>query len=191
MAETELLSQESIHLLAERWWVPAVRAGIALSLALAVFLWPGITLIKLAVLWGVFAFADGMITMIAGAQVRWWSMALIGFIGIALGEFTFYRPIVAAFALLFMIAAWAAVRGVLDIAAAFFLRREISYEWALMLGGLISAGFGAAIIKVPVESALAFVWLVGAYAFIEAILLLTHSLRLLRTGHLVDARSHA
>ena len=60
-------------------------------------------------------------------------IVLIGVIGIAAGIFTFVQPGVTAVALLILIAAWAIVQGIFEIAAAIRLRKEIKNEWLLIL----------------------------------------------------------
>jgi uncharacterized membrane protein HdeD (DUF308 family) len=74
----------------------------------------------------------------------WWGLVLRGLIAIALGVFIIARPFdsVAAFAL--VIAIWALVDGITNIVHAFDLRPFFSQWWLMLLGGIISAGFGAA-----------------------------------------------
>jgi uncharacterized membrane protein HdeD (DUF308 family) len=74
----------------------------------------------------------------------WWGLVLRGVIAIALGIFILARPLesVAAFAL--VVAIWALVDGFTNIVHSFDLRPYLSQWWLMLLGGIISAGFGIA-----------------------------------------------
>ena len=58
-------------------------------------------------------------------------------------------PGLTALALVYLIAAWAAVRGIFEIIAAFHLRKEIDNEWLLALSGLLSLGLGLFLFAAP------------------------------------------
>jgi uncharacterized membrane protein HdeD (DUF308 family) len=175
-----------LEALGRNWWLVALRGLLAILFGLAAFVWPGLTLVVLVLLFGAYALADGVMALIAGWMHRrgrsgWW-MVFEGLFGIAIGVVTFLWPAVAALALLSFIAAWAVVTGIFEIAAAVRLRHVIDNEWALALGGLLSVAVGVAIFVWPQGSALALVWLIGAYAILFGILLLAFAFRL-RSWH--------
>ena len=74
----------------------------------------------------------------------WWALVLQGLLGIVVGGVILWRPLesVAAFAL--AIALWALFNGVVQIVHAFDLRAVFDRWWVLLLGGLVSIGFGLA-----------------------------------------------
>ena len=74
----------------------------------------------------------------------WWALVIRGVLAIALGAFILARPLdsVAVFAL--VIAIWALVNGITEIVYGIELRSVFSSWWVLLLGGLVSAGFGVA-----------------------------------------------
>lgn len=169
--------------LARNWWVVALRGVLGILFGVMAFLWPGITLAVLVIFFGAYALVDGIFALVAGAtsageNERWWVMVLQGLAGIAAGLVTFFWPGITAIALLAVIAAWAIVTGVLEIAAAVRLRKEIKGEWLLALSGICSVVLGLLLIVWPAAGALAFVWLVGSYAIISGILLIAVALRL-------------
>lgn len=94
---------------------------------------------------------------IASAYRRtWWALVLRGLLGVALGAIILWRPIdaVAAFAL--VIAIWALFSGIVQIVHALELRQLWSQWWVLLIGGLVSAGFGVAAIYYYPALSLAF-----------------------------------
>jgi uncharacterized membrane protein HdeD (DUF308 family) len=89
-------------------------------------------------------------------------------------------PGLTALALVWVVAAWALVTGVLEIVAAVRLRRRISNEWLLVLGGLASVIFGVLLVIAPAAGALVLVLWIGAYAVVFGGLLLALAFRLRR-----------
>jgi uncharacterized membrane protein HdeD (DUF308 family) len=103
---------------------------------------------------------------------------LLGVLGLGVGICTFIYPGITAVALLYLIAAWAVVRGVFEIVTAIQLRKEISNEWMLIIAGVLSVLFGAALVANPAAGALAVVWIIGAYAFIFGLMMIALAFRL-------------
>lgn len=172
-----------INAVARNWWMLALRGLIAILFGLATFVWPGITLFVLVLLFGAYAFVDGIFALVAAfsdraGKQRWWVLLLEGLAGIAAGILTFLWPGMTAFVLLYLIAAWAVVTGVLEIAAAIRLRQEIEGEWLLALGGVASIIFGILLAIWPGTGALAVVWLIGSYALVFGVVMLLLAFRL-------------
>jgi uncharacterized membrane protein HdeD (DUF308 family) len=105
-----------------------------------------------------------------------------GVAGIAAGVIAFLWPGITALVLLYLIAAWAIATGILEIAAAVWLRRELRGEWLLALGGVVSVLFGVFLIVRPGEGAIAVVWLIGLFAIVFGVALIGLGLRLRRLG---------
>ena len=89
--------------------------------------------------------------------------------------------------LLFFIAGWAIVHGVMEIMAAIALRKVIVGEWFLILAGALSVAFGFLLFANPAAGALAVVWMIGGYAVAFGILLVALSFRV--KGLAMRARS--
>jgi uncharacterized membrane protein HdeD (DUF308 family) len=182
-----------VTMLARNWWVLAIRGVAAILFGIAAFVWPGITLAVLVLLFGAYALVDGIFAVIAGIaaheeQHRWWLLILEGLAGIVIGVLTFLYPGITALVLLYFIAAWAIVTGAFEIAAAIRLRKEIVDEWLLVLAGIASMLLGILLMVLPGPGALALIWLIGAYALVEGVLLLLLAFRLRRWRDIVDGR---
>jgi uncharacterized membrane protein HdeD (DUF308 family) len=139
-----------------------------------------------------FALLDGALALTAAVAghargSRWWSLMLEGVVGLGAGALTLAWPEVTGLLLLYFIGFWAVLTGVLEVAAAVRLRREVEGEWALGLAGVLSITFGLAILLVPAAGALAVAWLIAAYAVTFGVLMLALALRL-RGRHAAAAR---
>jgi uncharacterized membrane protein HdeD (DUF308 family) len=171
--------------LARHWWMLALRGVLAIIFGIVALLWPGITLLVLAIVFGAYAFVDGVFAAIAAVRARGRDrmILIVGAIaGILIGVVTFFRPAATLLALTVLIGAWALVTGVFEIIAAIRLRREIRGEWLHLLTGLLSVAFGLIVLLWPVSGAVAVAWIIGIYAIMFGILLLSASLRMRRYG---------
>ena len=101
-----------------------------------------------------------------------------GVVGIGAGIVTFLWPGLTALVLVYIIAVWALITGVLEVIAAIRLRHVIENEWWLVLSDILSLIFGIALVIAPGAGALALIWLIAAYAIIFGVLLLGLALRL-------------
>jgi len=173
-----------LQTLAKNWWLLLLRGIVAILFGLIALACPGVSLLILIAVYGVYALADGLFALTAafrhGAVApRWW-LLFIGLAGVAAGVLTLTYPIVTAIILLTFIGLWCIVRGVLEIVGAIQLRREIDNEWMLVVHGIISVIFGATMLAWPGLGALAVLWGIGIYAVVAGLLLIGFALRLRR-----------
>jgi uncharacterized membrane protein HdeD (DUF308 family) len=168
--------------LTRNWWAVALRGLAGILFGVITFVSPGISLAALVLLFGAYAFADGVLSIVSAVRRRgadrWWLLLLQGIVGIGAGVVTLFWPGITAIALLFVIAAWALVSGVLQVAAAIRLRKVITGEWLLALSGVLSIALGVLLVLFPGPGALALVIWIGAYAFVFGILLLVLGFKL-------------
>ena len=173
--------------LARNWWAIALRGVVAILFGILAFVWPGLTLEVLVLLWGAYALIDGVFALVAAATGHarpgsWWALLLEGLIGIGAGIATFVWPGITLLVLLYVIAGWAVATGVFEIVAAIRLRRHIQGEWFLALSGVLSILLGVALAFFPLEGLLVLAWWVGAYSFAFGVLLLALAFRLRSRG---------
>lgn len=96
--------------LARNWWAIALRGLCALLFGTAIFVWPGISLFALVLMFGGYTLLDGVCTMVSTLrsdkrEKRWWLFLLQGIAGITVGIVAFIWPGITALALLYIIAA--------------------------------------------------------------------------------------
>lgn len=172
-----------LETLARNWWAIVLRGVFAVLFGLGAFFWPGITLAVLVLLYGAYLFADGILAVVWALMGRRagafpWGVFLAGLASIIAGVLTFLMPGLTALVLLYLIAAWAIVRGIFEIIAAFHLRRELTNEWLLALNGVLSVLFGILLIAAPGAGALAVLWIIGTFAIIVGVVMIMLGFRL-------------
>jgi uncharacterized membrane protein HdeD (DUF308 family) len=169
-----------LQLLARCWWALALRGVIAVLFGLLTFFIPGITLISLVLLFGFYAILDGIFDIVSAMKApgHHWPLLVEGIVGIVAGLVTFMWPAITAMVLVYLIAFWAILTGLLEIVAGIRLREVIANEMLLILMGVISTLFGILIIIFPGAGALAIIIWIGAYALVFGIILIALAFRL-------------
>ena len=173
--------------LTHNWWAVLLRGVVAILFGAIALVWPGLTLEVLVLFFGAYVLVDGVFAIIAAlthrtGHDRWWVLLLEGLVGIAAGIITFFLPGVATLALIYIIALWAIVTGVLEIIAGIGLRKEIQGEWLLAISGIVSLGLGVLLLVFPSAGEVTIIWLIGVYASLFGLMLLGLGLRLRRLG---------
>jgi len=169
--------------LARNWWAVLLRGIAGVLFGIITFVAPGISLATLVLVYGAYALVDGVFAVVSavrrhGSTDRWWVMLIEGIAGIAAGLVTFFWPGITALALLYLIAVWSLLTGVMEVIAAVRLRKIIAGEWLLALSGVLSIGFGVLLALFPAPGALAVLLWIGAYAIVFGCLLVALGLRL-------------
>jgi uncharacterized membrane protein HdeD (DUF308 family) len=171
--ENSVLMREGF--LDRRWWAVLLRGLIAIAFAVLAFTWPGVTVATLVLLFGFYALADGISSLIAAIVGRHhedrWLLVLEGIIGIWAGVLTLRAPGLTAALLVFFISIWAMATGFLRIVEAIRLRKQISGELWLALSGVLSILFALMLIIRPVAGALSIVWILAAYVLLLGVFL--------------------
>lgn len=178
-----LMPPALLEALSRNWWLLLLRGIAAIVFGILAVLWPGLTVLTLVILYGAYMLVDGVLSLWAAITgrvemgSRWW-LALLGVLGIIAGLAAFIWPAAIALVLVLFIGAWSVVSGILQIAGAIRLRKEIDNEWMLILSGVLSVLFGIAVMVLPVAGALALVWLIAFYAIVFGGVMVALALRL-------------
>src|SRR5579871_189703 len=143
-----------LNLVSRLWAFLAVRGVFGILFGSIAFLMPHATFAGLILVFGAYAFADGICAIALGIRdygegQRWWTLVLEGVLGVAVGILTFVWPQAAAVALITWVAVWALFTGVLEIMAAIRLRRHFPGEWMLLIAGVCSMLFGLPLLVSP------------------------------------------
>lgn len=165
------------------WWLVVIRGVLAIIFGLIALLSPGIALLAIIFVFAAYAIVDGIVALVVGFQEhnrnnRWWLLVLEGVAGIIVGILAFSWPGITSLVLLYLVAWWAIITGIMEIVAAFMLRDAISREWLLALAGILSIIFGILLIVNPGRGLLSLLWLVGIYAIIFGIVLIVRGFQL-------------
>ena len=180
-------------MLADNWWVLALRGVLAIMFGVAAFIVPAATMVAFVLVFAAYSLVDGIFSImlaVRGARKgeRWGLLLLNGLFGIAIGIAAAMLPGITVLAFVLMVAAWALVSGGLMLGAAFALR--ISHgRWLLVFGAIASLIYGVLLLVSPLIGALVLTWWMGAHALVFGVTLLVLAFRLRkhRGEHTPDA----
>jgi len=166
-----------VNVLATRGWSLVARGATAILFGVLVLVAPPSGLLALMILWGSFAFVDGIICAVVavwaegdGLRSGWLAFEVL--VSIATGTVTFLVRNLSAGALLTAIAVWAVSIGFSEIVGAIRLRRLRRVERVLAAIGIVASAVGIVLLVVAGPHALAHAWLIDAYALVFGALLI-------------------
>jgi uncharacterized membrane protein HdeD (DUF308 family) len=154
-------------------WVLGVRGLLSVALGVMILAWPGISLLALTIVVGVYAVAIGAVELGAAfssqfKQERGW-LIVSGLLGIAVGVAILVWPSISALALLYVIGAYAIALGLLVIVAAIRLPLDGRDTALTILTGLVSILFGIVMFAKPGAGALAVLALIAAFLLVTGV----------------------
>lgn len=178
-----------LEVLRHGWWLVLLRGVLAVIFGIMALVWPGITVLALVLVWGVYAVADGVAEIgigIRGAEglstAGRWILVILGVFGVVAGIVAFVWPGITALVLAYLIGIWAIIIGIGEISAAIRLRKEIDNEWLMALSGLLAVVLGLIIVIAPGAGVLGLVTLIAWFSIAWGITLVMLAFRIRRAG---------
>jgi len=167
------------------WWVYLLRGIFAVIFGILALWMPGPTFATLVIFFGAFMLVDGIFSTIAAFEAKgtvkgWGWLLFFGIIGILVGILTLINPFAAMPALIFLFAFWALMTGILEIAAAIRLRKQIKGEGWFIFAGIVTIIFAVLIMLNPLAGVIAISTFFGIYALVFGILNISLAIRLKR-----------
>jgi len=178
----------SHELFAGRGWVVLLRGLTAVAFGVLAVAWP-MTLTRLVMLFGIYALVHGILSVAAAIGGRGQrGCMLLGFegaVGLWAGVMTLRSSHPAPMAFVFLVWLWAVATGVLRIAEAIRLRKEIPGDIWLALSGIVTVFLGLLLFsRRLIGGVVGLALLIAVFAVIWGVLeiLLGWELRAMRHG---------
>jgi uncharacterized membrane protein HdeD (DUF308 family) len=169
----------------DRWWTVLVRGLAAIAFGVVTLVAPRTSLVILAVAFGVYAIVDALVHLFAAnrwpPEARTWTV-FQGLLSLAAGIVALAWPGLTAMGLVLVIALWAALVGVAQIAVSLQLRQGLHGAWLLATAGMLSIALAVALFVAPAAGVTLMLWLIGLYALVLGLLLVGVGVRLRTTG---------
>lgn len=181
-----------IRILIKNWWLLFLRGVLAIAFAIFIFVFlpfvPApllrqLAFAGLAAIFALFAFATGVLTIIAavrgaGQGGSAWLVLTDGIAITAGGLIILFSPGLTLLLLVRLIGLTALVVGMLELLAGVHLRRHLTDEWLLITGGVTSLGFAACLLLTHVGTAQTALTWISIYALANGLALVGLALRL-------------
>ncbi|MGV8896659.1 MAG: HdeD family acid-resistance protein [Rhodoglobus sp.] len=140
-------------------------AVIGLALGIVAILFPGATLLTVAIVFGIYLIASGMFRVTAafvaaglGSTMRWLT-GLVGLVIMILGIICLSNPFQSLFVLAIVIGAGWVAEGIVDLVAG--VRGTIHPRWFGWVSGIVSIAAGVAMFVLPAAGVIALVSIGG------------------------------
>lgn len=173
----------AVQVTRSHWWLFLVRGILAILFGIIALVAPGIALLAFIYVFAAYAILDGITAIVVSFRERsflrtWWVLLLEGIAGIIFGILAFVWPGETALVLLYLVAFWALVTGIMEIGSAFLVPGSAGQRWGLGLAGLVSIIFGVILIIFPGAGLLAILWFVGIFAIVFGISLFIYAFQI-------------
>lgn len=164
------------------WWTLFLRGILSILFGLIALAAPGMALLAFIYVFAAYAILDGITAIAVSFQERetlrpWWVLLLEGILGVLFGILAFAWPRETTLILLYLVALWALVTGIMEIGSAFVMSGSAGLRWERGLAGVVSLLFGLVLIVHPGAGLLAVLWLVGIYAVVFGVLVIISAFR--------------
>lgn len=158
-------------------WVLILRGILAVLFGLLALLWTGLTLELLVFIFAAYALIDGTLAIIHsfGASKegkKWWVLLLEGLCGIALGVLVLVWPAMVIMILIYLIAIWALLTGVVEFFVSFAIPWGEWPKWLMFFAGILSIVLGILMFAYPIATVAVLIWFLGAYCLVFGIMLI-------------------
>jgi uncharacterized membrane protein HdeD (DUF308 family) len=139
--------------LLRNWWLLALRGLAAIVFAAAALAWLDVDLGEFVLLFGTYAFVDGVAAVVLAFRAtdrfrERWPLLAEGAVSAALGVVAWVYPFISL-KLLYVLAAWGILTGILEIGGAAVLALETASRLLLRLAGASSILLGAILMLLP------------------------------------------
>ncbi len=173
----------AVQVARSHWWLLLLRGILAILFGIIALVAPGIALLAFIYVFAVYALLDGITALVVSFRERsffrgWWVLLIEGIAGIIFGILAFVWPGETALVLLYLVAFWALVTGVMEIGSAFIVPGSAGQRWGLGLAGLLSIIFGVILIIFPGSGLLAILWFVGIFAIVFGVSLIIYAFQI-------------
>ncbi|UKA60634.1 HdeD family acid-resistance protein [Arthrobacter sp. FW306-2-2C-D06B] len=162
-----------------------IRGIAAVLFGILVVVWPGVSVLAMVILFGVYAVFDGVTNIahyVTRKRRRSVSQLLGGIISVLAGLVAFVWPGITALSLALVIGLWALILGVSQMALAFEVKKTVGSWWLWLITGIVTTVFGLFLVVLPGPGILSLLGLLSSFAVLVGILLIASGAALRRLG---------
>jgi len=173
------------------WGLMLVRGILGVILGVMLFAWPEKSAEAFVMLFGLFAIVTGLLSIFGAVSARHhvWGLSLTsGILTLLIGLVAFLWPGITATVLVWLVAVWALVFGVMEILAGARVPGGETLRAVAMGIGLVTVALGSLLLIDPGVGIVAASLLVGLYFLMSGALTIYHALMVRSVGRTVTVK---
>jgi len=157
-------------------WTGTLRGLIAIIFGLFALFYPHDTLSFIIIIFGLYVLINGILAIIFSLygwqyhEPDWWFYLIEGIASTIFGLIIFFLPLITGMFLIYIIAIWAIITGIIQIIAYIKLQKVFEKQTLLLISGLLSIILGVVFFKFPLSGIVTITWIIGLYALIFCII---------------------
>ncbi|AKE40374.1 acid-resistance membrane protein [Corynebacterium kutscheri] len=151
-----------------------LSGALAIIVGLLIMAWPGITLVTLAIVWGIYAIVDGISSFMRISSTQGGERFLnifSGIIGVVAGIAVIAQPVLGMAILTWVLGFWMIVRGFTEIFGAFSSVKG-GAKWWLVLAGVLWIIAGGFVMSYPGSAMVSIIYWLGFFSIVWGIALI-------------------
>lgn len=177
------MDAKEMAMAADNWWLGVIEGILLILFGLAALFWPGMTLMTLVYLFSAYVLVWAIMSIIGSllgmrSNDTWWLTLIFGVFGLGVGVYLIRHPAVTFGTLVLLMGFVFIVRGIVDIASGFLGNQTGGSRVLNFIVGALGLLAGIVVLKQPVASGVAFVWIIGLYALVVGPMLLALAIQL-------------
>jgi uncharacterized membrane protein HdeD (DUF308 family) len=155
------------------------RGVLGVAIGLVILVWPDPSLTAMVVIVGVYALADGVLSLLVAAtrRTRRWQFLGQGVTSLAVGALALLVPEITSRALLYLLAVWVVVMSALRIRGTITFGDRVSVRWVPAILSLLGILAGARVLIVPGAGLAALSLNLAIFAVLSGVALIEYGLR--------------
>lgn len=176
-------TEDVLHLVGKSWWVVLVIGILSIMAGGFFLIWPGITIVVIAVLFGIWLIISGIVQLVQGFNndLSGGQRALaiiVGIISIALGVLCFRGGIVNGVYILSLFVGFSFLfRGLWQLIAG-IQARGMSGRGLLIFGGILGIIAGIIVLAVPFDSVVVLAWIAGIWLVVMGVIEIVYAFKI-------------
>lgn len=164
------------------WWVVVLQGAAAALFGVVALFLPKLTAVSLLLIFAAYLLVFGVLELIHGVmdigrRDSWWFSLLVGVAAVGLSVYLVRNPHIALGAFVVLLGAALLVRGVSDLVIAAFFTENGQHRWLWIITGALGIIAGVVVWRYPLDSTLAFVWVLGLYAVLAGVITVAYAMR--------------
>jgi uncharacterized membrane protein HdeD (DUF308 family) len=155
------------------------RGVLGVAIGVVILVWPDPSLAAMVVIVGVYAIADGVLSLVVALtrSARRWQFVGQGVTSLAVGALVLLLPEITSMALLYLLAVWVVVMSALRLRGAITFGERVSVRWVPAILSLLGILAGARVLIVPGAGMSALSLNLAIFAVLSGVALIEYGLR--------------